>query len=339
MLSSNEIEYKIFNCPLRMEAECNQRLDCNPIPGAGPSHPKFLVVGLNPGLRRGIWRQYNSLDKLKRKYLQECLDPYHVYGKFLRQLEDAIPEFRIPRTVYLTDIVKCPTIRNTNPPEAMLNKCFLAYWQDLVGTTDPDFIIGLGKMPSKVIGGFNRTGNTIHSIKILVGNKEYWFISAPHPSYKPTSDLRANANNIEAVIRSPENYPAPDIIISPKDDISLRKAEIENHLLDLDYQKLNRRISKRKEVVNIAVSTEFGVRTRIYWKERWKDDFAVIYDYKIVNGPTCVVPIKALFETNYVKHKRSNYGKSKDWWSGTYPIYHELTKLILSYQNKWDLIE
>jgi hypothetical protein len=92
-------------------------------------------------------------------------------------------------------------------------------------------------------------------------------------------------------------------------------------------------------VVNLAILREFGSYTRIYWKEKWKNDFAVIYDYKLADGPTCIVPIEALFETDYVKKKRNSYGRSKNWWSGTYPAHHELTKMVLKYQNRWDILK
>ena len=149
-------------------------MECNPIPGFGSDNPKFLVLGLNPGLRQGIWCQYKSLEKLQEKYLQECLDSKYPYGKFLWHLEEFVPGFQITRTVYLTDLVKCPVVENSNPSKQMLNKCYLAYWQDLVETLDPDYIIALGINPTKLIGGFYRSGNKIQSTKILVGNKQYY---------------------------------------------------------------------------------------------------------------------------------------------------------------------
>jgi len=338
MLPSNAVELKIFSCPLKMETDCSQRLDCNPIPGAGSNQPKFLVVGLNPGVRGGVWCQYKSLNKLKRRYIQECFAPQHEYGKFLRQLEDIIPEFRIPRTVYLTDIVKCPTIRNETPSESMVKKCHSTYWENMVQTFNPDYIIGLGGKVTKVIGGFNRHGKGVLSNRISIGNKSYWFISVPHPRYKIVYQLRTIAIEIEAALEDPEKCMVKKVLPS-REDTSRRRAELERQLSDLGYQKQNHGLIRGDRRVNVAVSKDYGVRTRIYWKEKWKDDFAVIYDYKLANGPTCIVPIKALFETNYVKNKRKDYGESKDWWSGVFPLNHELTKLVLRYQNRWDMLE
>jgi uracil-DNA glycosylase len=264
MLPSNVVELKIFSCPLQMEMECSQRLDCKPIPGAGSNQPKYFVVGLNPGVRGGVWRQYKSLKKLKIRYIQECFAPIHEYGKFLRQLEDIIPDFRIPRTVYLTDIVKCPTVRNENPSESMVKKCYSAYWENMVQTFNPDYIIGLGSKVAKIIGGFNRNGNKVLSDRIAIGNKNYWFISAPHPRYKTVYQLKTITLEIKSVLDNPEKHEIKKKIPSSKKDISLRRAEIEKQLADLGYQKQNGRISRGDRIVNLVVSKDFGVRTRIY---------------------------------------------------------------------------
>lgn len=200
MLPSNAVEFKIFSCPLKMGTDCSQRLECNPIPGAGSSHPKFLVVGLNPGARGGVWCQYKSLDKLKKKYLQVCFAPRYDYGRFLTQLEKLIPEFSVPRTVYLSHIVKCPTIRNDNPSEEMVKKCYSAYWENMVETFNPDYIIGLGTRVTKIIGGFRRHGMDVLSDRITIGNKSYWFISAPHPRYKTVYQLKTVAREIKSAI-------------------------------------------------------------------------------------------------------------------------------------------
>ena len=232
MLPSNEVEFKIFNCPLRMEADCSQRLDCNPIPGAGSNNPKFIVVGLNIGVRNGVWCQYKSLDKLKRRYLQECFATNHEYSKFLTQLESIIPEFRIPRTVYLTDIIKCPTIRNADPSESMLNKCYSAYWENVVQTLNPDYIIGLGNKVAKIIAGFNRHGKKILSDRISIGNKSYWFISAPHPRYKTVYQLKTIALEIKSVLEDPDNHVVQKKASSSKEDTSLRRADAEKQIAD-----------------------------------------------------------------------------------------------------------
>jgi hypothetical protein len=200
MLPSNAVEFKIFRCPLKTDTDCSQRLECKPIPGAGSSHPKFLVVDLNPEARRGVWCRYKSLVELKKKYLQECFAPRHDYGRFLTQLEKIIPEFTIPRTVYLTDIVKCPTIRNENPSMEMVKKCYSAYWENMVETFNPDYIIGLGGKVAKIIGGFNRHGKDVLSDRIIIGNKSYWFISAPHPRYKTAYQLKTIALEIKSAI-------------------------------------------------------------------------------------------------------------------------------------------
>lgn len=289
-------------------------------------------------MRKGIWFRYNSLEKLKQKYLQECLEPTKNYGKFLKHLEQIIPQFQTTRTVYLTDLVKCPNRENKNPTKSMIDKCHSTHWEDLIQTLDPKYIIGLGKMPTKVIAGFDRIGNDIQSVKILVRKKEYWFISAPHPSYKSISNISCMAFQIKAVLSNPRKYAIKKISRSSRSDVEKRRIEIQKQLIRLGYQPKSQKFRKGNRVVNIAVSKKYGSRTRIYWKEHWKNDYATVFDYKLVDGPTCIVPIEALFSTDYVKQKRRDYGKSKNWWTGTYPRDHELTELIMKYQNCWDLL-
>jgi hypothetical protein len=70
-------------------------------------------------------------------------------------------------------------MRNENPSEEMVKKCYSAYWQNMVETFSPDYIIGLGSKVTKIIGGFNRRGKDVLSDRISIGNKSCWFISVP----------------------------------------------------------------------------------------------------------------------------------------------------------------
>jgi uracil-DNA glycosylase family 4 len=148
------------------------------------------------------------IGQFEKRYLQEFFAPRYDYGKFLTQLEKLIPEFSIPRTVYLTYIVKCPTIRNDNPSEEMVKKCYSAYWENMVETFNPDYIIGLGTRVTKIIAGFRRRGMDVLSDRITIGNKSYWFISAPHPRYKTVYQLKTIALEIKSAIDYIEEYNA-----------------------------------------------------------------------------------------------------------------------------------
>jgi hypothetical protein len=210
--------------------------------------------------------------------------------------------------------------------------------ENMVQNFNPDYIIGLGNKVAKIIGGLNRYGKEVLSKRITIVNKSYWFISAPHPSYKTVYQLKTIAIKIKKALEKAEYIMGPQKPPLSREATSMRRTELEKKLASLGYHKIDRKLSRENRRVNLVVSKEYGVRTRIYWKEKWKDDFAVIYDYKLANGPSCIVPIKALFETNYVKNKRKDYGESKDWWSGVFPLDHELTNLVLKYQNRWDIL-
>jgi len=81
----------------------------------------------------------------------------------------------------------------------------------------------------------------------------------------------------------------------------------------------------------------FGSHT---WRDEWKDDHAIIYDYSSVRGPICVVPVPILFKSDFVKKKRESkaYANSGYWWTQTFPLDHELARMILSFQDQWDML-
>ena len=144
---------EIFCCPLAKFSECIGRFDCHPILGFGTDKPEFLVLGENPALRDGIWRDCKSLEGIKRLYFRECMESKHNYGRLLKTLETIVPSFRIPETVYLSDIVKCPVIKG-KPSNAMLEQCKSAYVEKTIQLLKPKFIVGLGRLPTKLVGGY-----------------------------------------------------------------------------------------------------------------------------------------------------------------------------------------
>lgn len=59
-------------------------------------------------------------------------------------------------------------------------------------------------------------------------------------------------------------------------------------------------------MVHVMHSSEFVNKyIRIMWREGWKDDHAIIYDYSNVGGPVCIVPVADLFMSDFVREKRN----------------------------------
>ena len=144
-MSIASLEWRIYNCPHTNSDECNGRLNCHPIAGYGSTHPKFLVLGINPALRKEVWRFCKSQKELQEKYYEECMRTGRFgYGVLLAKLRDQIPDFDIPENVYLSDIVKCPTKLGLPSPQ-MIEKCRTAYLQNTIELLKPKIIIAFGK--------------------------------------------------------------------------------------------------------------------------------------------------------------------------------------------------
>lgn len=93
--------------------------------------------------------------------------------------------------------------------------------------------------------------------------------------------------------------------------------------------------------MHIVHSSEFGRDyIRITWREKWKNDHAIVYDYSGVRGPVCIVPVPDLFMSDFVKEKRRkvSYANSRYWWSQRFSVDHELAKLVLSFEDQWDIL-
>ena len=66
----------------------------------------------------------------------------------------------------------------------------------------------------------------------------------------------------------------------------------------------------------------------------------VIYDYSKAAGPVCVVPINTLFRSQFVERKRKTkaYKNSGHWWTQIFPVDHDLARLVLTFQGRWDVL-
>jgi len=80
---------------------------------------------------------------------------------------------------------------------------------------------------------------------------------------------------------------------------------VEKKLMTLAYRKVrSHKWIRGNRVVRTVHSPEFERNyIRIWWREEWKDDHAVVYDYTGVWGPVCVVSVPDLFMSDFVKEK------------------------------------
>ena len=122
---------------------------------------------------------------------------------------------------------------------------------------------------------------------------------------------------------------------------------VEEKLKSLGYQilqrnKLERRLwRKGKRLVRVVHSSEYNdIHIRVLWREEWKDYHAIVFDYSRGGGPTCIVPLSVLLNFPFVieKRKQKAYANNGYCCSQRFPRYHEMTKLVLSYKDRWDLL-
>jgi hypothetical protein len=116
---------------------------------------------------------------------------------------------------------------------------------------------------------------------------------------------------------------------------------VEEKLTSLGYKRLGRRLwRKGDKIVRVLGSSEDKRYVRILWREEWKDYHAIIFDYSRYEGPICVVLVDVLFKLPFVveKRKQETYANNGYWCSQRFPRYHELTKFVLSHEERWGLL-
>lgn len=345
-MQTQELEHIVYNCTHVKSNECKQRLNCHPIPGFGPSKVTFVVLGLNPATRKEIWQQSccDSFEKLTTQFARECIYSKH-YGKLLRQLENAIPNFRIYKTVYVMDIVKCPTVDNIMPSDEMIEKCKATYWEKTISALNPKYIICLGTKVAKKIGNLYLRGGEVKTAKGIGGN--YWFIYAPHPSQKSDNAIANITREIAEAIKNPNLFQTNPLIrlssnsSENRSNIRLAKDRIKSKLIARGYSKQGNKMIKEGRLVNIVCASKFGTSIRVRWDcIDWANDFATVYDYSADGGPTCIVPIKKLFASTFIRElkTRDSYANNNGNWTGVFPINKEIAQLVLSYRDRWDIL-
>jgi len=117
---------------------------------------------------------------------------------------------------------------------------------------------------------------------------------------------------------------------------------VEEKLAASGYEKIRRnKWINGNRVVQVEHSVDYGRNhLRIWWKEVWRDYYAIVFDYSRADGPICAVPCSDLFRSSFVnvKRRQESYENSGDWWSQRFPINHELVRLVLSFKNRWDIL-
>ena len=120
------------------------------------------------------------------------------------------------------------------------------------------------------------------------------------------------------------------------------KGTVEDKLSSLGYQNTKGKTwVKNDSIVHLEQTKDNTVGSiLIYWRENWKDDHAIVFDYSYSKCAVCIVPIDKLFSVKFVLNKRAEgYGDSLNWWSQKFPLDHPLAQLVLSYQNRWDILQ
>jgi hypothetical protein len=115
---------------------------------------------------------------------------------------------------------------------------------------------------------------------------------------------------------------------------------IEDELIKIGFiQNRSNNWTRGHDIVQIVRSSEFP-RMRIMWREYWKDYLAIIFDYSTANGPICIIPSAELFASAFVKKKRTlqSYVNSGYYWSQPFDAEDPLSQLILSHENRWDVL-
>ena len=206
-----------------------------------------------------------------------------------------------------------------------------SYVANIVESALPKYIIVIGKGVAKTLAS-----------RLRVPKETIDLPQAHIPRQQQLDNFKRYNEICNAIVKG---KPVPKRRPTPTDDG--RNTELttrtltEEKLLTIGYRKSgSKNWTKGNRSLHVVTSSAFGERIRITWKEKWKDDYAVIYDYSEVKGPVCILPISTLFNSNFVKEKRKTevYANSGFWWTQLFPMEHDLAKLVLSCKNRWDVL-
>jgi len=116
--------------------------------------------------------------------------------------------------------------------------------------------------------------------------------------------------------------------------------KLENELISLGFQQARTsNWTRKQDIVQIVRSSE-RPKVRVMWREYWKDFLAIIFDYSEADGPICIVPTGELFNSPFVSEKRKGqaYVNSGYYWSQKFNFEDDLPQLVLSFENRWDVL-
>jgi len=229
--------------------------------------------------------------------------------------------------------------------DRIIEICWNNYIEGIVEQAEPKFVIIIGKGVEKIVG---------HKLKIpfeVIDLPSAWLdASSLRGNFRRYTEIcTAILNNQPPPPRTGTIQPAPkppktrlnQPLHQPSAPQKQTSSKLENILTEHGYKQTSKNgWVKSNRFVQVVNSLEYDFYVRVTWKEKWRNYHALIFDYSAVNGPICVVPTGALFETNFVNEKRKTaaYANSGYWWTQKFPEDHELSQLVIKHKNRWDLL-
>jgi hypothetical protein len=81
---------------------------------------------------------------------------------------------------------------------------------------------------------------------------------------------------------------------------------------------------------------------RLFWSKNWTNFVSIlIFDYSPVNGPICIIPSNALFNSPIIFEKRQTKSENMELrkLSQEFSAKDELGKFIFNYKDNWQIIK
>ena len=228
--------------------------------------------------------------------------------------------------------------------EKIIDICWNNYIAKVIEEAQPKFIIVIGKGVERVIGS-----------KLKVPYEAIALPQTHETKEKQQANLRRYSEICNSILAGKAVTPPTTRTVSSESKPSNQNSPIrtqahpqytmatslESKLVTLGYRRTSKNEwAKNNRIIHVVTSVEYGPRIRVTWKEKWKDDHAVIFDYSKAQGPTCIIPVPILFKASFIEEKRKTqaYKNSQYWWTQTFQEEHELPQLVLTFQNRWDLL-
>lgn len=142
MTELDKLNSKILLCN-----KCNELSSLINLPQPGYFKGPVLVVLQNPGIpaTKQVEQELNKRDDYKifqRAYKNTIKNCY--MGKFISLIFDDW------KKISITNIVKCPTMKNSHPADSIINSC-KRYIFEQIGVVQPKVILCVGSLSNKII--------------------------------------------------------------------------------------------------------------------------------------------------------------------------------------------